>query len=410
MSRAGQIVVMKFGGTSVSDPDKIRRAAERVISMRRKGFRVVVVVSAPGDMTDDLIGLAERVAPEPRSRELDMLLSSGEQVGISLLAMACWAKGVPAVSLTGWQAGIQADESHTKARILAIRPKKILAELKRGMIVAVAGFQGITAREDIATLGRGGSDLTAVALAAALGAKQCEIYTDVGGIYTTDPRIEPEARLLRQISYDEMLELAGAGAQVMQARSIEVAKKFGVPVRVSSAFDAKGAGTWITKEVSSMEEAVVTGVALDRNQLILTLRDVPDRPGVAAEIFTALGKSSVNVDMIVQSAARSGLNDISFSISNEDLKATEKALGPLRRRKNIGSLDKGSPVSKVSIVGVGMRSHSGVAGKMFKSLGEHKINIQMIATSEIKISCAVDRKDGERAVRCLHAAFGLSKA
>lgn len=404
-----ELVVLKFGGTSVADPEKIHRAAERAAALRRKGLRVVVVVSAPGEMTDDLLGLARRVAPDPDPRELDMLLATGEQVGISLFAIACRARGAPAVSLTGPQAGIRADESHTRARIVAVHPAKIRSELAAGRIVTVAGFQGLNPKADIATLGRGGSDLTAVALAAALGARGCEIYTDVHGVYTADPRIAPDARLLPRISYDEMLELAGAGAQVMQARSIEVAKKFGVPVRVSSAFDPKSPGTWITEEVPGMEEALVTGVALDRNQVVVTMRDVPDRPGIAARIFTALGSAGVNVDMIIQSAAAGRANDISFTLSHSDLEEALQAIEKIRRAVAAKAPERSPRMAKVSVVGVGMRSHPGVAGRMFRALAEAGINIQMIATSEIKISCVVDQADGERAVRCLHAAFALHK-
>ena len=403
------LIVMKFGGTSVADPDKIQRAADRAIAQRRAGRRVVVVVSAPGEMTDELIALARRVAPDPDSRELDMLMATGEQVGISLFAIACRARGVPAVSLTGPQAGILADATHTKARIVEIRPRKVHEELARGNIVTVAGFQGLNPSRDIATLGRGGSDLTAVALAASLGAKHCEIYTDVHGVYTADPRMVPDARLIPRISYDEMLELAGAGAQVMQGRSIEVAKKFGVPIRVAHAFDARSTGTWITGEVSSMEEAVVTGVAFDRNQVKVTIRDVPDKPGMAADIFGAMGKANVNVDMIIQSAAHGAINDISFTVHKDDHDAAIKVLEQVQRRLKAGSIEHNVNVSKVSVVGVGMRSHAGVAGRMFRTLADNGVNIDMIATSEIKISCIIERKDGERAVRCLHKAFRLEK-
>ncbi|MBI3507611.1 MAG: aspartate kinase [Proteobacteria bacterium] len=405
-----RLAVLKFGGTSVADPEKIQRAAERAVALKRTGKQVVVVVSAPGDMTDDLIGLAKRITPSPDSRELDMLLATGEQVGISLFAIACRALGAPAVSLTGPMAGIRADDTHTKARIIGIEPRKILSELGRGRIVTVAGFQGLNTNQDITTLGRGGSDLTAVALAAALKAGVCDIFTDVRGVYTADPRIVPDARLLKRVSYDEMLELAGAGAQVMQARSIEVAKKFKVPLRVSSAFDRRGAGTWIVEEATSMEEVLVTGVALDRDQVIVTLRDVPDRPGIAALIFTALGEARVNVDMIIQSAAAGRVNDISFTVPQSDFDAAERTMERVRRTIGARQLERSQRMAKVSVIGVGMRSHSGVAGRMFKSLADSSINIQMIATSEIKISCIVDPKDGERAVRCLHKAFKLHRA
>lgn len=408
MSRGKKILVMKFGGTSVADPEKVQRAAERAIAARRKGQSVVVVVSAPGDTTDDLIDLAHRITRNPDTRELDMLLATGEQMSISLFAIACCSKGAPAISLTGAQAGIKADAKHTKARITGIESKKIHEELAKGRIVVVAGFQGLNPLEDITTLGRGGSDLTAVALAAALKAEHCDIFTDVHGIYTADPRIEPNARLLKRISYDEMLELAGAGAQVMQARSIEVAKKFQVPIRVSSAFALRSPGTWIIEEVAQMEEALVTGVALDKNQIVVTLRDVPDRPGVAADIFGALGDANVNVDMIIQSSALGKVNSISFTLAKDDLRLAKRGLTSIRAHFGKFIVETSEPVAKVSIVGVGMRSHSGVAGKMFRSLADEKINIQMISTSEIKISCVVEKKDGERALRALHGAFGLS--
>lgn len=404
-----RLVVMKFGGTSVADPEKIQRAADRAIQAVRRGVKVVVVVSAPGRMTDELLGLARQISPRPESRELDMLLSTGEQMAASLFAIAVLRRGHKAVSLTGPQAGILADASHTRARILQIRPKKVVGALSKGNIVAVAGFQGLNPQEDIATLGRGGSDLTAVALAAALKSERCEIYTDVRGVYTADPRVVPEARLIRRVSYDEMLELAGAGAQVMQSRSIEVAKKFRVPIRVASAFEASDRGTWIMEEVSSMEEVLVTGVALDLNQVKVTLRDVPDTPGMAAVIFSTLGEANVNVDMIIQSAARGRTNDISFTVSQEDLDTGLKVLRQVQKRIRSGTLEEDPGVAKVSVVGVGMRSHSGVAGRMFKALADNRINIQMISTSEIKISCIVDQKQGAAAVRCLHRTFGLHR-
>ncbi|MBI4055940.1 MAG: aspartate kinase [Elusimicrobia bacterium] len=413
LRRKSNILVMKFGGTSVETPDKIRHAAERVVHARRGGRRIVVVVSAPGRMTDDLISLAKQIVPQPDQRELDMLLATGEQVGIALLTMAIKAKNVDAISLTGPQAGIAADDRHTRAHITGIRPNKLLQELKKGRVVIVAGFQGLNPREDIATLGRGGSDLTAVALAAVLKAERCDIFTDVRGIYTADPSLVPEARLLSHISYDEMLELASAGAQVMQPRSIEIAKKFSVPIRVSHALNPKDLGSWITaqgQEKHSMEEAVVTGVALDRNQIKVTLRDIPDRPGMAAELFSALGQAHINVDMIIQSAAKGNINDISFTISKEDLGPSQKILASVQRELRAGSVETDARVAKISIVGVGMKKHSGVAGKMFKVLADHRINIQMIATSEIKISCIIASDQGKNALKLLHQAFGLHRA
>ncbi|HMU75567.1 MAG TPA: aspartate kinase [Elusimicrobiota bacterium] len=402
------IVVMKFGGSSVADADRIKNVAGRVAAKRKQGHRVVVVVSAPGDMTDDLIAMAEKITDSPSGREMDMLLSTGEQVSIALLSMAINERGVAAVSLTGPQAGIFADQDHTRARITAIRPKKIFEQLKKGKVVIVAGFQGLNPNEDIATLGRGGSDLTAVALAAALKADVCEIYTDVKGVYTTDPRVEPEAQKIDRISYDEMLELAGAGAQVMQARSIEVGKKYGVDIHVRSTF-SEDEGTLITAEVPRMEQIVVSGVAFDPKQAKITLSGVADRPGVAAKIFGPLADEGVNVDMIIQSAPTEGRNDISFTIGRVDVK---KAMGVLDRvstdlkAEEVVCDDK---VAKVSIVGVGMKGHPGVAAKLFKSLAEAGINIDMISTSEIKIACVVREGDGPRAVRLVHKAFGLEK-
>ncbi|MBL0351008.1 MAG: aspartate kinase [Elusimicrobia bacterium] len=402
------IVVMKFGGSSVADADRIKNVAGRVAAKRKQGHRVVVVVSAPGDMTDDLIAMAEKITDSPSGREMDMLLSTGEQVSIALLSMAINERGVAAVSLTGPQAGIFADQDHTRARITAIRPKKIFEQLKKGKVVIVAGFQGLNPNEDIATLGRGGSDLTAVALAAALKADVCEIYTDVKGVYTTDPRVEPEAQKIDRISYDEMLELAGAGAQVMQARSIEVGKKYGVDIHVRSTF-SEDAGTMITAEVPRMEQIVVSGVAFDPKQAKITLSGVADRPGVAAKIFGPLADEGVNVDMIIQSAPTEGRNDISFTIGRVDVKKAMAVLDRVSTDLKVEEVVCDDKVAKVSIVGVGMKGHPGVAAKLFKSLAEAGINIDMISTSEIKIACVVREGDGPKAVRLVHKAFGLEK-
>lgn len=412
---------MKFGGSSVADAPKIRRVADRAIARRRQGNRVVVVVSAPGDMTDDLLELASGVTPHPDERELDMLLATGEQAAIALLCMAIKARGHDAISFTGPQAGIYADHRHTRARITQIRPEKVREQLSRGRIVVVAGFQGLNPNQDIATLGRGGSDLTAIALAAALRADRCEIYTDVEGVYTTDPRVVPAARRLPQISYDELLELAGSGAQVMQGRAIEVAKKYGVLFEVRSTF-VNTPGTRVSMEVprpstklrrvsmpNLMEEAVVSGIALDRKQAKLSVLDVPDQPGVAARLFGALAQVGINVDMIIQSAARERVNDISFTIARGDVKRAVPVLQKVRRALRARGLLVDEGVAKVAVVGVGMRSHAGVAARMFEILGEAKINIQMISTSEIKISCVVRESHVDRAVRVLHKAFKLGK-
>ncbi|MBK6880216.1 MAG: aspartate kinase [Elusimicrobia bacterium] len=403
-----QIVVMKFGGSSVADADRIKNVAHRVIAKRRAGHRVVVVVSAPGDMTDDLIEMAEKITERPSGREMDMLLSTGEQVSIALLSMAINHQGVQAVSLTGPQAGIFADADHTRARIVDIRPKKIFDQLKKGRVVIVAGFQGLNPNEDIATLGRGGSDLTAVALAAALKADVCEIYTDVKGVYTTDPRIAPEAQKIDRISFEEMLELAGAGAQVMQPRSIEVGKKYNVDIHVRSSF-TDDAGTLITAEVPRMEDVVVSGVAYDPKQAKITLRNIADRPGVAAKIFGPLADEGINVDMIIQSAPQSGRNDISFTVARGETKKAMSVLDDVSRDLKADEVVLDDKVAKVSIVGIGMRGHPGVAAKLFKTLADAGVNIDMISTSEIKVACIVKEADGPNAVRLAHKAFGLEK-
>jgi aspartate kinase len=403
-----KLVVMKFGGSSVANAEKVKHVAGRVISKKAEGYRVVVVVSAPGDMTDDLIEMAKGVTDDPPAREMDMLLATGEQASIALLCMALHAKGHDAISLTGPQAGIFADHDHTRARITDIRPHKIQHHLKKGQIIVVAGFQGINPNQDITTLGRGGSDLTAIALAAALKADLCEIYTDVEGVYTTDPRVVSDARKLDEISYDEMLELAGSGAQVMQGRSVEVAKKFNVIFEVRSTFSS-APGTRVHQEVAQMEDVVVSGVAFDRKQAKVSMVDVPDRPGVAAEIFGGLAKVGVNVDMIIQSAAQDKLNDISFTVSEGDLKKAMEGLAPIKDKLGAREIVQEAGVAKVAIVGVGMRSHPGVASRMFKCLADNKINIQMISTSEIKIACIISRDQVDEAVKVLHKEFDLGK-
>ncbi len=365
-------------------------------------------------MTDDLITLAEGVTDSPDDREMDMLLATGEQVSIALLSMAIKHTGEDAISLTGPQAGIFADKTYTKARITKIIPTKVYRELDKKRIVIVAGFQGLNPNEDITTLGRGGSDLTAVALAAALKADTCEIYTDVEGVYTTDPRLISDARKINYISYDEMLEMAGTGAQVMQGRSIEVAKKFGVEIHVRSTF-SENSGTIITSEEklesrrNAMEEVVVTAVTFDKNQVKLSMLDVIDKPGIAAKIFGALAKGGINVDMIIQSAAQEKANDISFTVSRTDIKKAQEILEKVQREVKGRDFISDNTVAKVSIIGVGMRSHPGVAAKMFEVLSKNGINIEMISTSEIKISCIIKEKEVTKAVTALHKAFGLNK-
>jgi aspartate kinase len=402
------LIVQKFGGSSVANVGRIRNVAKRVISYRRKGYDLVVVVSALADTTDELIELANKINPEPSEREMDMLLSTGEQISVALLAMAIHKLGYEAISLTGAQVGIITDTSHTRARIIKINVDKIKEELRRGKIVIVAGFQGVTLNQDITTLGRGGSDLTAVALAKELMADECEIYTDVEGIYSADPRIEPRAKKLKVITFDEMLEMASLGAQVMQARSIEVAKKFNVPIHVRSSF-SQNLGTMIIEEVKRMEDVVVRGVTLNKNEAKITICDVPDRPGVAAKIFKELSSNGVNVDMIVQNVSHTRKTDISFTVNKVDVGKTLKFTRRVARSITAPEVLEDLDIARVSIVGVGMKSHPGVATKMFEVLAKNKINIEMISTSDISISCIIQRKFAETAVRALHEKFGLAK-
>lgn len=403
-----KLIVQKYGGSSVANPERIKNVARRVVSYKKKGCDLVVVVSALGDTTDELIELAHKISNNPPEREMDMLLSTGEQISVALLAMAIQELRHKAISLTGFQVGIITDAAHTKARIVKIEADKIRQELKKGNIVIVAGFQGMSPNQDITTLGRGGSDLTAVALSKTLGADECEIYTDVEGVFTSDPRIEPQARKLEAITYDEMLEMASLGAQVMQARSIEVAKKFDIPIHVRSSFSDK-TGTMIIKEVKNMEDVVVSGVTLNKNESKITICNVPDKPGIAAKIFNELSEGGINVDMIVQNVSHTRQTDISFTTLKSDaakaIKLTKKAAS------SIGELEvlEDSDIARISIVGVGMKTHPGVAAKMFETLARERINIEMISTSEISISCIIKKKFAELAVRALHEKFGLDK-
>jgi len=401
------LVVQKYGGSSVANPERITRVAQRVVETKRAGADVVVVVSALGDTTDELLQLASQVSRDPAERELDMLMATGEQVSVALLAMAIHELGEDAVSFTGAQVGILTDGTHTNARLVDINTQRIVQELARSRIVIIAGFQGANLNQDITTLGRGGSDLTAVALAKALQADACEIFTDVEGIYTADPRIVPQARKLAAISYDEMLEMASLGAQVMQARSIFVAKRFDVPVHVRSSFSHRE-GTMIQRSAKAMEDIVVSGVSLQKDEAKVTIRDVPDRPGMAAEIFRELAAKGINVDMIVQNVSREGSTDLSFTVVKGDLPATLRITRNVSHRIGAGEVTTDEGVAKVSIVGIGMRSHSGVAAKMFEALARERVNIEMISTSEIKISCVIRKAHAERAVRAVHRAFGLS--
>lgn len=401
------LIVQKYGGTSVANTDRIKNVAARVAKYRAQGDQLVVVVSAMSGVTDGLIKLAKDIMALPDEREMDMLLATGEQTTIALTAIALHALGVPAVSLTGAQAGIVTDGVHTKAKIQNITPKKVHALLNAGQVVIVAGFQGQTQEGQITTLGRGGSDLTAIALAAALKADLCQIYTDVDGVYTADPRLVPNARKLAEISYDEMLELASLGAKVMQSRSVEFAKKFGVVFEVRSSMN-DNPGTLVKEETKNMEDVVIRGVSLDKNQAKVTLVGVPDRPGVAARVFQILAKASINVDMIVQNVshgAGSPATDLSFTVDKPDLLKARKVIESHKAELNIQDIIASENIGKLSIVGVGMRSHSGVAAKMFDALAHAGVNIDMISTSEIKISVLIDLAKSEAAMKAIHAAF-----
>jgi aspartate kinase len=402
------LIVQKFGGSSVASVERIQNVARRVTGYRKKGYDLVVVVSASGDTTDELIELAHKINAEPSEREMDMLLSTGEQISVALLAMAIHKLGFEAISFTGAQVGIITDTSHTRARIIKINADKIKEELRKGRIVIVAGFQGVTLNQDITTLGRGGSDLTAVALAKELNAGECEIYTDVEGIYTTDPRIEPKAKKIKEITYDEMLEMASLGAQVMQARSIEVAKKFDVPIHVRSSFNERN-GTLIIKEAKRMEDVLVSGITLNKNEAKITVCNVPDRPGIAARIFKELSASGVNVDMIVQNVSHIRQTDISFTVNKAGIQKTMRITRKVARTIKAGEVLEDQDIARVSVVGVGMKSHPGVAAHMFDILAKNRINIEMISTSDISISCIIKKKFGESAVKALHEKFGLGK-
>jgi aspartate kinase len=402
------LIVQKYGGTSVADVEKIKGVAKRVADTKAAGNNVIVVVSAMGKMTDELVDLAYQISPAPDDREFDMLLSTGEQISVALLAMALHELGHEAISFTGGQVGIRTDSWHTKARIVSVDTDRVQKELDAERIVIVCGFQGVDEDYQITTLGRGGSDTSAVALATACSADLCEICTDVAGVYTADPRIVPDARKLSQISYDELLELASMGAQVMHIRAVEFGKKYGVPMRICSTF-SDDPGTLVTKEVASMEKVVVSGVSLNEKEAKITIVGVPDRPGVAAQIFETISDEKVLVDMIIQNIGEHGHSDISFTVPENEMKravAVGEALKDDLGAKEVRADDK---IAKVSAVGVGMRSHSGVAAKMFKSLAEEGINIEMISTSEIKISCVVAADRGHDALRALHSAFDLDK-
>jgi aspartate kinase len=405
-----ETVVMKFGGTSVADAERIKRAAKRIVGQRESGKRVVAVLSARGKTTDELIAMAEEVSPDPDRREMDMLLSTGERISCALCAMAINDLGHRAISLTGSQAGIVTDTSHTKARILDVRADRIREALGADQIVLVAGFQGVSTSRDVTTLGRGGSDTTAVALAAAIKAEMGEIYTDVAGVFSADPRIVPNARKLPQVSFEEMLEMSASGAGVLQLRSVEYARTHGVRIHCRSSFDS-GPGTFVLGEDETMEHPLITAVTHSTDEARITLVGVPDRPGAAASIFMALADANCNVDTIIQNEPLTDGRDaeVSFTIGTDDLRAAEQALAPIQAELGVTRVDTDREIGKVSIVGAGMRSHPGVAAKVFQTLATEGINIEMISTSPIKISCIIRAESVPQAVRALHSAFELGE-
>jgi aspartate kinase len=404
--RTPGLVVMKFGGTSVGDTDKLKRVAERLVEARESGAKVVAVLSAMGKTTDELIRLAYEVSPSPDPREYDLLVSTGERISNALCAMAIHDLGHEAVSLTGSQAGIVTDGSHTKAKIVEVRATRIHAALEEDKIVLVAGFQGVSSgTQDVTTLGRGGSDTTAVALAAALGADACEIFTDVEGIYTADPRVVPEARRLPSVTYEEMLEMASSGAGVMMARSIEIARSYGVKLRVRSTF-VDGEGTWIGEEDEAMlEKAIISGVTHDTSEAKVSIIGVPDRPGIAAKVFRALADAGVNIDMIVQNVSQDGAATISFTLPKTDVPIATPILEALAKEMDAARVEHDPNVAKISLIGAGMKSHPGVAADMFDALAEAGINIEIISTSAIRVSCVISAEHVERAVQVVHARF-----
>jgi aspartate kinase len=400
------LIVQKYGGTSLADAEQIKRVAGRVVEAADAGQRVCVVVSAMGSETDELVALAAQISSDPHQRELDMLLSSGERRSMALLSMAIIELGKEAISFTGSQAGIVTDTKHGKARIVEVRARRVLEELDRGKIVIVAGFQGVSTEFDVTTLGRGGSDTTAVALAAALEADACEIFTDVEGVFTADPRIVPTARKLHAISYEEMLELAAAGARVLMLRSVEYARNYGVLIHVRSSFTNEE-GTWVREEDERMEQAIISGVAHDISEAKVTILGVPDRPGVAARIFRPLADEGVNVDMIVQNISAEGRTDVSFTVPKDDLRRAKQILDAVKEEVGAAGVATDSEVGKVSLVGAGMKTHPGVAADMFDALATAGINIEIISTSSIRISCVVRASDVEKAVAVIHDKFSL---
>jgi len=403
------VVVQKYGGSSVADATRIGNVARRIVATFEQGHSVSAVVSARGDTTDELVELAREITPDPPEREMDMLLSAGERISCALLAMAIHRLGYEAVSLTGSQAGIITDTVHTKARILDITPARVQEAMDKGKIVLVAGFQGVSTEKDVTTLGRGGSDTTAVALAHALGADVCEIYTDVDGVYTANPSLVAKARKIDHISYDEMLELAAAGAQVLAVRAVEYARKYDIPIHVRSSFTDYD-GTWVREEDDTMESPIIRAVTYTTDEARVTVRGVPDRPGVAAEVFTALADAHVNVDMIIQNSSEEGHTDISCTIPAEDSAAADRALQAIVASLGAKGFSSNEGIAKVSVIGAGMRTHPGVAALMFKTLADLGINLDMISTSPIKISAVIDKSRADEAVRALHGVFELDAA
>ncbi len=401
------LVVQKYGGTSVGTLDRIQHVAQRIARIRKTGTQVVVVVSAMAGETDKLVKMARQICDNPERREMDLLLSSGERISSALLTMALQARGIPAISMTGRQIGLQTDSVHTRARIKQIDAKRAQQELKDNNVIVVAGFQGINEKGDVTTLGRGGSDTSAVALAVALGASQCEIYTDVDGVYTADPRMVPKAKKLDVVSYDEMLEMASLGAKVLQIRCVEFAHRFQMPLVVKSSYIEGGKGTLICEEDSNMEQPVVSGIMYDKNQAKITLKEVPDQPGIAANIFGSIADAGLSVDMIIQNISAEGHTDLSFTVGREELNEAMVIMEKVAKKIRAVNVSADSKIAKISIVGAGMRSHSGVAARIFKTLSKEKINILMISTSEIKVSCIIEQKHTKAAVNALHTAFGL---
>ncbi len=403
------LVVQKYGGTSVGDAERIRTVADHVARTARQGNQVVVVVSAMGKTTDGLIRLADDVSRTQPPREMDMLLTAGERISMALMCMALAELGIDAVSFTGSQAGIITDTAHTRAKILEVRGDRLRQAIAEGRVPVVAGFQGVSTERDVTTLGRGGSDTTAVAVAAALGADACEIYTDVTGVFSADPRVVPQARRLRRVSFDEMLDIAASGGRVLALRSVEFARNHRVPLHVRSSFTWEP-GTWVVEEEPTMENAVVTAVTHDTSEAKLTVSGVPDRPGLAARLFRALAERNVNVDMIVQNVSQHGMTDISFTVPMVDVSATLQAARELAADIGAGDVVADDGIAKVSLVGAGMRSHPGVSATMFETLAAEGINIEMISTSTIRVTCVVRADAVERAVQALHTAFGLDEA